>query len=57
MVKGDRHAQTGLPTGKEVFEGESESAFLVPFENCGTKIKVLAVVSEDKKVSHALWSR
>lgn len=52
-VKGDINPTTGLPIGKELFEGGSESAFLVPFENCGTKIRVLAVVDQLKNVSAA----
>lgn len=52
LVRGDIHPQTGLPTGKTIIEGESHSPFLIPFENCGTKIKVLAVVDEEQKVSH-----
>ena len=37
----------GTPPSKELFEGKVETAFLLPFENCGTKNRVLAVVDSD----------
>jgi len=42
---------TGLPLGTEVFAGEMKTAFLLPFENCSTKNRVLAVVDGTDKVS------
>lgn len=45
---GEIDSATGVPKGKTVFEGEHQAAFLVPFENCGTQIKVLAVVDENQ---------
>lgn len=42
-MSGDR-TNTGLPAGKELFSGRPASAFVLPFENCGTKNKVVGVV-------------
>lgn len=42
-VSGDK-TDLGLPAGKEVFEGKVESAFALPFENCGTRNKVIGIV-------------
>ncbi|ORY24884.1 putative endoplasmic reticulum protein [Naematelia encephala] len=36
--------ELGLPAGKELFDGKSQTAFLLPFENCGSKNRVLAVL-------------
>lgn len=52
-VSGDVNARTGLPEGTTLFEGTSKEAFLTPFENCGSKSKVLGVV-DDKERLH-LW--
>ena len=46
--RGDVDPTTGIPVAKELFKGEAEAAFLIPFENCGTDIKVLAVVDQEK---------
>jgi hypothetical protein len=43
IVSGEK-TSTGLPTGKTLFDGRPESAFLLPFENCGSKIRVVGVV-------------
>ncbi|KIS00199.1 endoplasmic reticulum protein [Cryptococcus deuterogattii 2001/935-1] len=52
-VSGDVNPRTGLPEGTTLFEGTSREAFLTPFENCGSKSKVLGVV-DDKERLH-LW--
>ena len=56
-VKGDTSAEIGLPDGKTLFDGEHVTAFLTPFENCGTRNKVLAVVSPRDEVSSAIEVR
>lgn len=43
IVSGDK-TNTGLPAGKELFSGRPETSFVLPFENCGTRNKVVAVV-------------
>ena len=40
--------------GKTLFSGETSVAFLTPFENCGTKNEVLAVVDAAQTVSPLL---
>jgi hypothetical protein len=42
-VSGDK-THTGLPAGKELFEGRPTTSFLLPFENCGSKNRVVGVV-------------
>ncbi|WVQ97485.1 hypothetical protein IAU59_004599 [Kwoniella sp. CBS 9459] len=37
-----------LPLGKTLFTGKPQSSFILPFENCGTKAQVLAVVDDDE---------
>lgn len=51
-IFGGKDEQTDLATGKELFSGRSEIAFLLPFENCGTKDRVLAVVDSTEKQLH-----
>ncbi|KAK4687456.1 ER membrane protein complex subunit 1, partial [Tremellales sp. Uapishka_1] len=49
-VSGEEDPLTGLPVGKELFDGRPGTAFLLPFENCGTKIRVLAIVDSSEKL-------
>jgi hypothetical protein len=37
--------------GKVLFEGKSETVFVTPFTNCGSKNKILGVVDGEHKVS------
>ena len=43
-ISGERDTVTGLPLGTEVCIGTPSKAFLLPFESCCTKNRVLAVV-------------
>lgn len=52
-VSGNVDTGTGLPEGTTLFEGKLREAFLTPFDNCGSKSKVLGVV-DDKERLH-LW--
>jgi hypothetical protein len=50
MADGETAAIAGQPLGKVVFPGSHETAFLLPFENCSSKNKVLAIVDRDLQV-------
>ena len=50
-VSGEVDEHTRMPLGKVLFTGKPETAFLTPFENCGTQNKVLAVVDSSHMVS------
>lgn len=49
-VDGEESRAAGQPLGKTVFSGSHETAFLLPFENCSSKNKVLAIVDRDLQV-------
>ncbi|KAK8846600.1 hypothetical protein IAR55_005686 [Kwoniella newhampshirensis] len=49
-VSGEVDGTTGLPIGKVLFSGPPKTAFLTPFENCGTQARVLAVINPETKV-------
>ena len=49
-VSGERDAVTGLRSGTEVSLGTPATAFLLPFDNCDMKIRVLAVVDPSSVV-------
>lgn len=51
---GEVDSTTGLPLGKTLFEGSIQTAFLLPYENCSTKNRVLGVVDQTSKVSYKL---
>lgn len=38
-----------MPAGKELFSGRPETAFILPFENCGTRNKVVGVVDSESQ--------
>ncbi|WRT65199.1 uncharacterized protein IL334_002142 [Kwoniella shivajii] len=44
LIAGEVDPVNHLPLGKTLFEGKPQNAFLLPFENCGTKASVLAVI-------------
>jgi hypothetical protein len=48
-VSGDK-TSTGLPAGKELFDGRPETSFLLPFENCGSRNKVVGVVDSSTRL-------
>ena len=52
-VSGEKDELSGLPLGKHLFSGMPKTAFLLPFENCGTKNRVLAVVDQHVTVRTA----
>ena len=49
-VSGEKDGMSSVPAGKEIFQGQPETTFLTPFENCGTKSRVLAVVDSTPQV-------
>ncbi|WWC58978.1 uncharacterized protein I303_101524 [Kwoniella dejecticola CBS 10117] len=44
LISGEVDPVNHLPLGKTLFEGRYQDAFPLPFENCGTKATVLAVI-------------
>ncbi|WVQ68755.1 uncharacterized protein L199_006964 [Kwoniella botswanensis] len=44
LISGEVDPINHLPLGKTLFEGKALNAFLLPFENCGSKATVLAVI-------------
>ncbi|WVW78933.1 hypothetical protein I302_100896 [Kwoniella bestiolae CBS 10118] len=44
VITGEVDPVNHLPLGKILFEGKPQNAFLLPFENCGSKAGVLAVI-------------
>jgi hypothetical protein len=50
-VSGDRDTVTGLPSGKTISSGHPDTAFPIPFENCGTNVRVLAVVDQSQQLN------
>ncbi|WWC67488.1 uncharacterized protein I206_101396 [Kwoniella pini CBS 10737] len=44
LISGEVDPVNHLPLGKNLFEGKYQNAFPLPFENCGTKATVLAVI-------------
>jgi hypothetical protein len=49
-VAGDVHEDFDVPLGKEVFSGAAKKAFLLPFVNCCTKNRVVAVVDDEDQL-------
>ncbi|WVF70429.1 hypothetical protein IAT40_005219 [Kwoniella sp. CBS 6097] len=47
-VAGEVDSLHHLPLGKTLFTGRPQSSFILPFENCGTKAQVLAVIDSDE---------
>ncbi|WVQ83875.1 hypothetical protein IAT38_006019 [Cryptococcus sp. DSM 104549] len=47
---GEVDKRTGLPQGTKLFSGKPQMAFLTPYENCGTKARVLAVVDSESRL-------
>jgi hypothetical protein len=39
-----------LPAGKELFEGRPDTSFLLPFENCGSRNRVVGVVDSSSNL-------
>ncbi|KAL7421303.1 hypothetical protein Q5752_004188 [Cryptotrichosporon argae] len=51
QVEGDADAEYGVPVGRKVMPGRSVvTTFATPFENCGTKKRVLGVLDTDDVV-------
>ncbi|OCF34020.1 hypothetical protein I316_04366 [Kwoniella heveanensis BCC8398] len=47
-VAGEVDPTYHLSLGKTLFAGKPQSSFILPFQNCGTKAQVLAVVDDDE---------
>jgi hypothetical protein len=47
-VQGAKDEMTSLPNGKVIFDGAPSTVFPLPFENCGSKYRVLAVANDDQ---------
>ncbi|WWC87349.1 uncharacterized protein L201_002238 [Kwoniella dendrophila CBS 6074] len=50
IISGEVDPNNHLPLGKTLFKGKSQNAFLLPFENCHSKAKVLAVIDSSESL-------